>query len=202
MSSNNPITEEDLEAVEAFSRYLANENLAVAKVLNLILGEIPEWLPLPSQSSAIRSIQYLFGIGLSEEQIAQHVEEARKDALTYPGFIIDSAAFTKELYEVAYLVDCVNLGPEIGLEGLAGIDALRGRKVISGAKKSHQLTHGTESEKLAFTARVRDMCKDLKTRNPVLGITEIRRRVAKELDVSEKTIQRHTEGWEDWLTVI
>lgn len=200
MSSDDPITDDDLKAVEAFSRYLANEDLAVTKVLNLILGEIPDWLPLPSKSSATRNIQYLFGIGLSEDEIAQHVKEARADALSYPGNIIDSVAFSMQVYELAKLADSVALGVNDGLRELAGNDAVRGNKVIWGAKSGHQSTHGTEAEKLDFCLKVKEMCKNMKSRNPALGITEIRRRVAKELDVSPKTIQRYTDEWRSWLT--
>lgn len=199
MNSDDPITDDDLKAVEAFSRYLANEDLAVTKVLNLILGEIPDWLPLPSKSSATRSIQYLFGIGLAEDEIAQHVKEARADALSYPGKIIDSAAFAMQVYELAKLADSVTLGSSDGLKELAGSDAVRGRKVLSAAQKGHEIAHGSADKKNTEISEIRNRCKAIRARNAALGISEIRRKVAAELNRSVKTIQRHTSDWKDWL---
>ncbi len=135
MNADNPNADVDFETIEAFSRYIANEEMALSKAFNLIICEILNWVPTPSISIARRSIQYLFNLGLSGEDIAQHVNEARSDELSYPGQIIDSSAFTMQVYELAMLADSVALGDRDGLKCLAGTDAVKGSKFKSGRIK-------------------------------------------------------------------
>lgn len=199
MNSDNPDIDVDLVVVEAFSRYFANEELAINKVLNLIIGEIPNWVPKPSISSANRSIQYLFNLGLSEKDIAQYVKEARSDELSYPGEIIDSAAFTMQVYELAKLADSVALGDRAGLMSLAGADAVRGKKILESARAGHEAVHGTKREKEERKVKIIAECRLVGKLNKTWGLTTIRTQVAENLKISAKTVQRATPHLKDLL---
>jgi len=71
---------------------------------------------------------------------------------------------------------------------------VRGEKVLAGAKSAHEETHGTAEQKKQRWQQYQDECIELKENNSYLGITEIRRKIAKKNGVSYKTVLRHTVG--------
>lgn len=67
----------------------------------------------------------------------------------------------------------------------------RGVKTLEAASQGHASVHGTPEEKMCRWAEYQKAYDALRTRRPNLSKTECKRRIAKRMGVSIKTIQRH-----------
>ena len=77
-------------------------------------------------------------------------------------------------------------------ESELGPDAGRGRKVIDGASRGHQIVHGTKEEKERRYAQYQNAVNKQYKENPRRSDTSIAKKVAEDFGVTYKTILRHT----------
>lgn len=70
--------------------------------------------------------------------------------------------------------------------------ALLGVKTVQGGRKGHEQVHGTEVEKQARWDNLQSKLNEIMTRSPRISLTQARKEVAQELDVSFSTVRRHT----------
>lgn len=86
----------------------------------------------------------------------------------------------------------VGLGAHLESAGLYD-DAMRGQKVLNGAKRAHLQTHGTpESRRQIYDDISADIAQRIR-KNPSLSLTAARRRAAKLFGVSVRSIITHTQ---------
>lgn len=67
-----------------------------------------------------------------------------------------------------------------------------GERVLTGASRGHVKTHGSAKDKNERWNNYKNLLEEKMANNPHLNVTEARRRVANEVGVSLKTIERHT----------
>ncbi|XKF15775.1 hypothetical protein LL947_00945 [Halomonas sp. BLK-85] len=93
------------------------------------------------------------------------------------------------------MVDFIYQTTGVRVSGRWGIAAnnYTGAKVRSGAEAGHKHTHGTKEKKQQQWDSYQGLLDEKLANNPNLSLTTARGYVAKEVGVSLKTIQRHTE---------
>jgi hypothetical protein len=77
---------------------------------------------------------------------------------------------------------------------LPDADALRGMKVVNGARIGHEERYGTMEQKLARSADYQAYIDTEHARWPRLSYTALVRRAAKHFKCSAKTVKRHTKN--------
>lgn len=164
-----------------------------------VFGLLDNWVPAWHQKRFVQTRNSLldrgrYGDGFAREQIIEWIDAYCRLTDSSQGYVRNYVPF--ELWEpigdLAHYRYAVSLGEKKGLELLAGKDAVRGRKVIGGAKLAHEMVHGTPADKAKRWEAYMAECLDVAKKHPEWNLKAIRAEVAENNSVTPKTIERHT----------
>ncbi|GEM_PF-4183326 len=173
-----------------------------------VLGTLPEWMPknFHSEFSSIRTRLLNEGYSVSDLHlyIAEVIEinniaAANAESENPPTFHpYTPSNIWGDITTLGCLQKAFQLGEEQGLISLIGEalakSTMRGRKVLKGAAKGHEATHGDAQQKAEEWCKYQAEVDRLAHENPRLSFIEMKRKAARKFDVSESTIKRHTQN--------
>lgn len=102
--------------------------------LQLLYGEIPDWLPRSQLEQAKLIIGQLLNTGFTPEQITQFVLDETDGNLVVPGIVQDFSAFLHLVNQLGHIKYALSLPQSEGVERLAGALAVSGLKSAQGCK--------------------------------------------------------------------
>lgn len=177
---------------------MAEADVAVERFEQALCGGLPPWIPEETRKR-VRSIYTdASALGFTDRQLLNAVRRCESPRFQIPGLAPDGVAFLHNLYFLRHVAYVVSLGPERGLDVLAGPYAAYGWRRRQNEKSLHENLGGKKqtAERAPEWERWRAEGRKIRARNPHLSVSEMARRVRKALKItdSEHTIRRRLRG--------
>lgn len=139
---------------------------------------------------ATRTLQFLLGEGADYAEA--HYFQLFQGNLDLVSAMCEAASHrTFNEWTILIAIELGMLAAELGLKPNLP-DILRGKKIVEGARKGHEATHGTKEKKHAEWAEWQRAVDEFRERNPAWSRREVARHVGEKFDITERTIRKRT----------
>lgn len=163
-----------------------DDTLALSDIANVIAEAHTRKL-FDSETAALNALWHCYEvIGYADGYFEYHFNEFtpdRAEALRHATMLMVNSLNAERAYDAQQHEHTIDeLTPH----------ARRGKKTLSGSRKGHQTTHGSDDEKQARWSQYAAACIQKKSDHPLWSLTQVRKSVADDVGCSPRTITERT----------